>query len=357
MARRAQTVAASGANGMALRSGPWVRAAGPLRRGVAVLERCSPRNPDPSALDAERWPSRGPPRRGRRLRRGHRGPGTVLRWQRGGSHPRDHRSVCGVRRGEFRAGDWPAATFHVELGLSLAEDLDQAWHLAYARAVAAQLCAARGDRVAAASMPRGRRRCPAFRSAEARGYRHWHRRTRPGRARTGRASSRRWSRSPRSAGLARRPPNSACGADLRRGVPGRRQGRPPRRLREQSPDRPWGRVLTHTGRGWTRGCAGRRGRGGAERISAAAMPQPTRPWPTAPALDYGMAHRCATPQARRGGAADPRRSSRAWARPGWSRTPTRDLACGVVTPASPARRFGWPADRAGADGGRLVGSG
>ena len=295
-ARRAQTIAASGANAMALQ----VQACGYARLGrfdeaFAVLERCSPRTPDPSALDAELLAIRGVLRDWvgdyagaiEDLR-------TVLRWQRGGLPILGIiEAYAALAEAEFRAGDWPAAALHVELGLSLAEDLDQVWHVAYARAVAAQLCAARGDRVAAAEHATAAAAAArAFPSAEARGY----------------------------AALARAHAAWACADwtgfiealepfdEVEPGSPGSHpnfalwrwflaeaylaDGRvaEARRLREQAPDRPWGGVCdAHRARldAWL--CRAVGDAGGAEQIYAAAMPQPDagRLADGLLALDYG----------------------------------------------------------------------
>lgn len=47
---------------------------------------------------------------------------------------------------EFRSGEWGRAAHHVELAVSLGEDLGHDWHLPYAHQVAAHLYAARGQR-------------------------------------------------------------------------------------------------------------------------------------------------------------------------------------------------------------------
>jgi DNA-binding CsgD family transcriptional regulator len=72
---------------------------------------------------------------------------TVLRWIKQGYPLTDVvYAYASIAEAEFRAGDWTVAATHIELALSLAEDLDHGWYLSYARCVAAYLYAARGDR-------------------------------------------------------------------------------------------------------------------------------------------------------------------------------------------------------------------
>lgn len=76
----------------------------------------------------------------------------VIGWQRRGM------SIVGVTNAytalaeaEFRTGDWDAAAIHLDLAVSLGEDLNHTWFLAYARSVAAYLYAVRGDEQFAAA--------------------------------------------------------------------------------------------------------------------------------------------------------------------------------------------------------------
>jgi ATP/maltotriose-dependent transcriptional regulator MalT len=72
---------------------------------------------------------------------------------------------------EFRSGAWDQAATHTELAISLAEDLDQGWHLAYAHAVAAQLYAAQGEqRLAAGNADSARKAAGIGPVSVSRGY-------------------------------------------------------------------------------------------------------------------------------------------------------------------------------------------
>jgi ATP/maltotriose-dependent transcriptional regulator MalT len=76
----------------------------------------------------------------------------VLSWVKQGYPLTDIAFVyASIAEAEFRRGAWDVAAAHIELALSLAEDLDHGWYLSYARCVAAHLYAARGDRRFAAT--------------------------------------------------------------------------------------------------------------------------------------------------------------------------------------------------------------
>jgi DNA-binding CsgD family transcriptional regulator/tetratricopeptide (TPR) repeat protein len=155
-AERARAVAGRvpDANALALQARAWSYAkTGRIDESLRPLAGCSSRKPDPTAFDAELLTVRG-------VVRNWAGdfPGAiedlqaVLRWQRSGV------SITGVTNAysalaeaEFRVGDWDAAATHVELAISLGEDLGHMWYLAYGRCVAAHLCAARGHEAFAAA--------------------------------------------------------------------------------------------------------------------------------------------------------------------------------------------------------------
>lgn len=112
----------------------------------ALLQECSPHTPDPTPLDAELLTIRGVVRNWA----GDYGAAiadlqAVLRWQRRGVPTSGIvNAYAALAEAEFRSGMWDLAAEHIGLGLSLADDIDQTWFLAYACTVAACVAAAQG---------------------------------------------------------------------------------------------------------------------------------------------------------------------------------------------------------------------
>lgn len=71
---------------------------------------------------------------------------TVVRWANAGSTLTSVPNVYAtLAEAEYGIGAWDDAITHVELGVSLGQDLDHSWNLAYAHCVATNLYASRGD--------------------------------------------------------------------------------------------------------------------------------------------------------------------------------------------------------------------
>ena len=148
-AERAEHMATTpAARATALQALSWGHARlGRFAQAVDALSGCSPLTRRPTGLDAQFLAVRG-------VQRNWSGDDAgaiedltaVLRWQRRGvSSTSIIDAYAALAEAEFRCGDWAAALLHIDLGLSLAVDLDQTWFLAYAESVATQVHAARGD--------------------------------------------------------------------------------------------------------------------------------------------------------------------------------------------------------------------
>jgi DNA-binding CsgD family transcriptional regulator/tetratricopeptide (TPR) repeat protein len=113
----------------------------------ALVRGCSPRKLVPAPFETELLTVRGAARNWTGDSRGAvedlRG---VVRWVKLGFPTSDLGHVYSLMaEAEFRAGHWPDAAKHAELGLSKAAGFDRSWYAAYGHAVAAALYAARGD--------------------------------------------------------------------------------------------------------------------------------------------------------------------------------------------------------------------
>ncbi|PRZ42000.1 regulatory LuxR family protein [Antricoccus suffuscus] len=148
-ARRARTVPdrAMIADSLTRQALAWSYARlGRFSQSLAMLVNLAPENARPMAFETELRAVRG-------VVRNWSGdlPGAladlhaVEGWVRNG-HPVTDISLvyASLAEAEFRSGAWDAAATHIELALSLAEDLDYGWYLSYTHSVAAHLYAARG---------------------------------------------------------------------------------------------------------------------------------------------------------------------------------------------------------------------
>ena len=146
---------------------------------------------------------------------------------------------------QFRLGDWDRAATRVELAISLGEDLGHPWFLAYARAVATFLYAARGDDgFAEAHAVAAQQAAAAAPSVEALGLR----RARAGAPRVGarRPPGRRGRLGAARRGAMRHrgglPEPGALAPPVGRGLPAHRTARPGARADVRRPGRPWGGI-------------------------------------------------------------------------------------------------------------------
>lgn len=149
-ARRARTVPGRVAtvDTLARQALAWSFAkTGRIAEAMALLADCAPEHGQPAAFETELLAIRGAVRNwvGEL-------PGAladlraVARWVRLGFPVTDIAHVyAAMAEAELRSGDWESAATHVELAVSLGEDLDHGWYLPYAHAVAAHLYAVRGD--------------------------------------------------------------------------------------------------------------------------------------------------------------------------------------------------------------------
>ncbi|MBV9592989.1 MAG: AAA family ATPase [Actinobacteria bacterium] len=112
-----------------------------------LLEPCSAHHRRPAPFETELLATRGIARNWSGDLHGAREDlTTVVRWVQSGAHTSYVTHIYAqLGEAEFRAGDWEMAAEHVELAISLGEDLEHPWHLPCAHSVAAALHSARGE--------------------------------------------------------------------------------------------------------------------------------------------------------------------------------------------------------------------
>ncbi len=120
---------------------------GRFDESLRLLDGCTMRQPQPGSFHAELLTVRG-------VVRDWAGDfagaiedlGIVVGWQHSGvSGTGITNAYVALAEAEFRIGSWDAAATHIDLAISLGEDLGHSWFLAYGHCVAAYLYAGRGD--------------------------------------------------------------------------------------------------------------------------------------------------------------------------------------------------------------------
>lgn len=136
---------------------------GQITQALRLLADCDAGGTEPGAFGAELLTIRGVARNwAGELAAAIEDLTAAVRWQRSGPFTLGiTNAYAALAEAEFRSGDWGTAATHVEVAISLGEDLDHPMFLAYAHCVAAHLSALRDDQ------PSGRAHAAAARDAAA----------------------------------------------------------------------------------------------------------------------------------------------------------------------------------------------
>jgi ATP/maltotriose-dependent transcriptional regulator MalT len=120
--------------------------------GIALLGSLSAARVEPEPFEAELMATRGNLKAGRGdLEAAVEDLSAVVRWSRAGTALRSLPNAYGtLAEAEYRLGRWDSALAHAHVAVSLADDRDQVWELAFTHAVASFVHAARGNRMPAA---------------------------------------------------------------------------------------------------------------------------------------------------------------------------------------------------------------
>ena len=139
--------------------------AGRVRDGIAVFEDLSPSRIDPHPFEAEMLTARGSSKAWwGDLSGAAEDLSAVVAWSRSGTPLRNlPNAYAALAQAEYGLGRWDDGATHAEIAVSLAEDTDRLWDLAFVHAIAADLHAGRGNwKITDVTTSRRRRAAPSW---------------------------------------------------------------------------------------------------------------------------------------------------------------------------------------------------